>query len=97
MLLGLSLVTLMLARAVAGEEACGDTPVAVRVTWVPASCLGTATFATSSAGWSEAAARQMAVPGDGQTVKVAESPLGLAVIPTMASPVVIPANQTQIA
>ena len=88
---------LTLARAVAGDPAWGEVPVAVRVRRVPAFCWGTVSIAISSVGGLEAAMGHVAVPGHGQTVNAGESLPGLAVTVTMTSPVAEPANQTQMA
>lgn len=92
-----SALTLTLPDAAAGEAASGEVAVAVRTRRVPVCRWGAATCATSSTGWLEAATGQVAVPGHGQTVKVGESLPGVAAMPVRASPVVVPANQTQTA
>lgn len=86
-----------LPHAAAGAAAWGEIAVAMSMRRVPACRWGAVTCATSSAGWLEAATGQVAVPGHGQTVNTGESLPGVAVTPMMASPVLVPANQTQIA
>jgi hypothetical protein len=91
-------VTETLPDAVAGAAASSDVPVAVRVMLLGAAFFGTGTFATSSVGWAAArVTRQVAVPVAGQTVKAGESLAGCVVRVTVALPLAVPANQTQIA
>lgn len=91
-------VTETLSHAAAGVAASGDVPVAVRVMLLGAAFCGTGTLAANSVGWAAArVTRQVAVPGLGQTVKTGESLAGTVVRATVAFPLAVPTNQTQIA
>ena len=87
-----------LSHPEAGDPASSDVPVPMRVTLLGEDFCGTVTLATSSVAWPLARLTpQVAVPACGQTVKTAGSMAGCVVRVTVASPVVVPANQTQTA
>jgi len=92
-----SALTRTLADPDAEAFACGEVPVAVRVTRVPAAFFGTATAARSWTGW-EVRPTEHTFPPDGvQTVKLGACVAGFAAMVTFAVPFPWPASQTQIA
>jgi hypothetical protein len=92
-----SALTRTLADPDAEAFACGEVPVAVRVTRVPAAFVGTATAARSWTGW-EVRPTEHTFPPDGvQTVKLGAGVAGFAAMVTFAVPFPWPASQTQIA
>ena len=92
-----SALTRTLADPDAEAFACGEVPVAVRVTRVPAAFFGTATAARSCTGWEVSATEHAFPPGGVQTVKLGAGVAGFAAIVTFAVPFPWPASQTQIA
>jgi len=90
-----------LTRTLADPDAeafdCGEVPVAVRVTRVPAAFFGAATAARNWAGWEARATEHTLLPGGEQTVKLGAGLAGFAVMVIFAVPLERPASQTQTA
>jgi len=90
-----------LTRTLADPDAeafdCGEVPVAVTVTRVPAAFFGTATAARNWAGWEARATEHTLLPGGEQTVKLGAGLAGFAVMVIFAVPFERPASQTQTA
>jgi hypothetical protein len=90
-----------LTRTLADPDAeafdCGEVPVAVRVTRVPAAFFGTAIAARNWTGREARAIEHTLPPGREQTVKLGAGLAGFAVMVIFAVPLERPASQTQTA
>jgi len=90
-----------LTRTLADPDAdafdCGEVPVAVRVTRVPAAFFGTAIAARNWTGLEARATEHTLAPGGEQTVKFGAGLAGFAVMVIFAVPLERPASQTQTA